>query len=150
MEWSQRYTVDQMPTWEAMDAFIGNPLWGDLNAYLQHAYATGPKVAYSCCTWQPGWNVKYQKSGKSLCTLYPMPGFFMALVVVGPKEMTEAELCMPLCSAYTQALFAHTEVFMGGKWLMMHVTGADVLDDARRLIALRVKPKVLLQKEGFA
>jgi hypothetical protein len=137
MEWSQLYTADQQPTLEAMDAFVGNPLWNELNGYVQKAYATLPKLKHSGCSWQPGWNVKYQKSGKSLCTLYPMPGFFMALVVIGPKEMTQAELCMPMCCAYTQELFARVEVSMGGKWLMMHVTDADVLEDVRRLVGLR-------------
>ena len=139
MEWSQRYTADQEPTFEAIDTFINNPLWNDLNAYLQKAYATKPKIVYSGCSLQPGWNVKYHKSGKSLCTLYPMEGFFIALVVVGPKQMTEAELCMPLCCAYTQALFVSTEIFMGSRWLMMHVTDADVEQDVRRLVGLRVK-----------
>jgi len=144
MEWSQRYASDQVPTFEAMDTFINSPLWSDLNTYLQKAYAIVPKITYSGCSLQPGWNVKYQKSGKSLCTLYPMQGFFIALVVIGSKEMTEAELCMPLCSAYTQTLFTSTEVFMSSKWLMIHVTDADVLNDARRLIALRAKPKGVL------
>ena len=142
MKWSEQYTPDQTPTLEEIEAFIDNPLWDDFNTYLQKAYVAAPKMLYSGCSWQPGWNIKYQKSGKSLCTLYPMQGFFIALVVIGPKEMTEAELCMPLCGAYTQALFASVTVSMSSKWLMMHVTDAEVLGDVRRLIALRVKPKV--------
>jgi hypothetical protein len=27
-----------------------------------------------------GWNIKYQKSGKSICTIYPQQGYFLALV----------------------------------------------------------------------
>ena len=42
------------------------------------------KIAYSNCAmdnnvWR-GWNIKYQKSGKSLCTIYPQQGYFLALV----------------------------------------------------------------------
>jgi len=31
---------------------------------------------------QKGWNVKYQKSGKSLCTLYPEQDSFTVLIVI--------------------------------------------------------------------
>jgi len=140
MEWSQLYPSDVPPTYEMMGAFIDNPLWEELNAYLQKAYAAAPKIVYSGCSGQPGWDVKYQKRGKSLCTLYPMDGFFIALVVIGAKEMVEAELFMPMCGAYTQALFSHAVVCMSQKWLMMHVTDGEVLQDAKRLIALRVRP----------
>lgn len=32
--------------------------------------------------------MKYRKSGRSLCTLYPMDGHFVALVVIGEHEKT--------------------------------------------------------------
>jgi hypothetical protein len=38
--------------------------------------------------------VKYQNSGKSLCTLYPMEGYFIALVVIGAKEEEEVEMAL--------------------------------------------------------
>jgi len=106
MDWSQLFTSDETPTLHDMDVFIRNPLWADVNAYLRQAYAAAPKVSYSGCAGQPGWNVKYQKRGKSLCTLYPMPGFFIALVVIGPKEMINAELCSQ-CAALTRRLCLH-------------------------------------------
>ena len=52
-----------------------------------------------------GWNVKYKKSGKSLCTLYPKQGYILALMPVGLREMNEAELLMPSCTQYTRTLF---------------------------------------------
>jgi hypothetical protein len=76
---------------------------------------------------KPGWNVKYQKSGKSLCTLYPMEGFFIALVVIGNKESFEAELMLPLLSSYTQSLYQNTAFSAGGRWLMINVTDQTIL-----------------------
>lgn len=62
---------------------------------------------YSTCSFQPGWNVKYKKGGKSLCTLYPMDGYFIALVVVGPKEEEEVKICMDagLFTTYVKELY---------------------------------------------
>ncbi len=140
MDWTARHPAHAPPSPQQVEAYIGSPLWGQMNAWLQESYGAVPHMAFSKCSGQPGWNVKYQKGGKSLCTLYPMVGFFIALVVVGAKEEAEASLAMPLCSGYTRALYAATPFSAGGRWLMMQVTDEDVLRDALRLIALRVKP----------
>ena len=137
MTWLERYGKDTPPTPEQIRAYIVSPLWDDLNTYLQTAYDTQPKYTYSCCTMQPGWNVKYQKGGKALATLYPMDGFFIAMVVVGQKEKTEAELLLPSMSEYTQTLYARSGELMGARWLMTEVTDADTLEDVKRLIAIR-------------
>lgn len=137
MEWSQLYTQTRQPDFEEIGAFIENPLWGELNSYLQQKYKVSPKIEYSKCAAARGWNVKYQKSGRSLCTLYPMQGFFIVLVVIGNREMTEAELLMPCCCEYTQKLFQAVRFSCGGKWLMMQVKAADVLEDAVKLIGIR-------------
>ena len=91
-------------------------------------------VAVPC---RQGWNVKYKKKGKSLCTLYPMEGYFIALVVVGSRELTEAELLMPLCSSYVQAVFQDTKIGNGQKWLMLDVRDRETMGDIFSLIKLR-------------
>ncbi len=145
MEWSELYHSENQPTDKDICGFIGNDLWRELNDYLQETYSIQPKMTYSNCSmdkglWK-GWNVKYQKSGKALCTLYPRAGHFVAMVVIGAKEMTEAELLMPMCCEYTQKLFNGMGVCMGSKWLVMEVAGDDIVSDVKRLITLRVKPK---------
>lgn len=141
MTWLETYNQETQPTAAQMDSFIGNPMWKDLNDYLQTAYAAKPKQTFSGCSGQPGWNVKYAKGGKSLCTLYPMRGYFIALVVIGEKERAEMELLMPTFTAYTQALYAGAGALMGAKWLMTEVTDEAILEDVKRLIALRRAPR---------
>ncbi len=85
----------------------------------------------------PGWNIKYKKGGKSLCTLYPMQGYFIVLVVVGSRELTEAEFLMPQCSDYVQTVFKNTKTGNGQKWLMLDVRDREIMDDVFRLINLR-------------
>ncbi|MFA6844757.1 MAG: DUF3788 family protein [Sphaerochaetaceae bacterium] len=45
----------------------------------------------------------------SLCALYPMKGFFIALVVIGRKEIPEAERILLAFGGYVQSLY-HTFV----------------------------------------
>jgi len=141
MDWSGRYGADSRPTAEDISEFIHNDLWREMNDFLQQAYGVRPQTAYSSCSAQRGWNIKYKKGGKSLCTLYPMDGYFIALVVIGAKETAEAELLMPLCSGYTQKLYEQTVFSTGGRWLMMNVTDGKILEDAKNLIKIRIKPK---------
>lgn len=139
MEWNELFHEDYKPSENDIGSYIGSGLWAELNSYLQQAYRSVPKTEYSRCSMQKGWNVKYRKSGKGLCTLYPMPGYFIALVVVGKKEMAEAELLMPLSSAYTQKVFREAEDSFQGKWLMLDVKDEAILQDVKNLVALRVK-----------
>ena len=139
MGWVDAYGANKQPSQQEISAFIANPLWEDLNSFLAESYKVSPKYSYSICAGQPGWNVKYQKAGRSLCTLYPMSGFFIALVCIGNKEMAEAELILPTLSAYTQALWNTAGSLMGTRWLMIHVTDGDILNDTKRLIQVRRK-----------
>ncbi len=141
MDWTQLYGPDKQPAAAEIAGYINNPLWAEINQFLAENYEVVPSYTYSSCSAQPGWNVKYQKAGRSLCTLYPMDGYFTALVVIGAKEQVAAELIMPLCSAYTQTLFAGSVAVAGARWLMMDITNSSILEDAIRLIQLRRKIK---------
>jgi len=55
------------PTSEIVTAYVNNPLWSDLCRYVEAEYQVKPVFEYSRCS-MPGWNVKYRKAGRSLCT----------------------------------------------------------------------------------
>ena len=144
MEWSQLYTSSREPAMEDIRDFIGKaaPLFKELSTYLEETYNVPPKLSYSSCSAQPGWNVKYQKRGKSLCTLYPMDGYFIALLVIGSKEEaeTEAAAALGVFTDYVTELYMKTSFSCGGRWLMIEVTDRDILEDVKCLTAIRVKP----------
>ena len=95
MDWNMLYTNGDAPSLKQIAEYIDNPLWAEFDSRIRSAYRIEPYMDYSRCSMQPGWNIKYKKSGKSLCTCYPMQGYFIALVVIGSRELTEAELLMP-------------------------------------------------------
>ena len=141
MQWSELFNADHEPSDIQTKEFVGTSLWNDLTDYLQKTYNVKPKLFYSNCSMEnglwKGWNVKYKKGGKSLCTLYPKQGYFLSLVPVGSREMTEAELLMPLCTEYTQNLFKQTTSGYHGKSLAFHVKNESVLSDMKSLLELR-------------
>ncbi|MCU0080423.1 DUF3788 domain-containing protein [Extibacter muris] len=137
MDWNMLYSNVTPPTWEQVTEYIGSPLWADFNEHIQSTYQITPYMEHSRCSMQAGWNVKYKKGGKSLCTLYPMEGHFIVLVVIGSHELTEAELLMPLCSEYVQSVFKKTKTGNGQKWLMLEVRDSEIMENVFRLINLR-------------
>lgn len=139
MQWSRLYDRDKEPSLEQIGRYIDSPLWQKLNAHLQSAYNTQPKLAYSSCSMQPGWNVKYRKRGRSLCTLYPMKGYFIALVVIGVREEAEAELALLSYSQYVQQLFRNTVASGASRWLMIRVTEPIICTDVMDLIRIRAQ-----------
>lgn len=141
MEWANLYGADKQPTEAQIKAFVNTPLWERLDDFLREGYKIEPTIRYSGCSGQPGWNVKYQKSGRSLGTLYPMDGFFIALVVIGAKEQGEAELIIPSCTAHVQELFNSAAAVSGACWLMIQVTDEEICSDVERLVQLRRKRK---------
>ena len=78
------FNKETQPTESEIKGFIGIEQFTDLHNHLCESYKINPKIAYSNCAmdnniWR-GWNIKYQKSSKSLCTIYPQQGYFLVSV----------------------------------------------------------------------
>ncbi len=131
---------DSVPAMAQLATYAGGALWESFNRQMQARYQAAPVLSFSGCSMQPGWNVKYRKSGKSLCTLYPMPGYFLVLVVMGEKEMPGAERLIAQCTPHVQDIFRRTNTGQGQKWLMIDVRDEEAVADVLALIALRRKP----------
>ena len=144
MQWNEMYDREHEPSQSQIKEFVGTPLFDELDGYLRQTYKVKPKLAYSNCgmdggMWK-GWNVKYQKSGKSLCTLYPKQGYIQLLVTIGVRGVNEAELLMPMCTEYIQDIFSKSE-FRGSRILGIELRDDDVLHDVKRLIEIRARTK---------
>lgn len=134
--------INHTPDIKDISDFIRNPLFNELCTHLETAYKAKYKIEFSKCSWEYGWNVKFKKSGKSLCTIYPRENYFTVLVVVGAKEKEEAEQLLPEMTSETQAIYHQTKEGNGQRWLMIDLEDAgDLYNDALKLIELRVKYK---------
>lgn len=141
MEWTALYPPSCQPTPAQVAAYTACPQWDALCASLEQAYQVQPRVEYSRCGMAPGWNVKYKKGSRALCTLYPDAGSFTCMVSIGQKEAMEAEALLPACTPAVQKLYWDAQPFNGSRWLMIPVTDEASLTDAQNLIATRVGKK---------
>ncbi len=141
MEWNDLFSKEHEPSDRETKEFIRSPLYNDLDDYLQKTYKIQPKLFYSSCSmnngyWK-GWNIKYKKSGKSLCTIYPKKGFFAALISVNSKEILEEDVLKLLGDDYMKDLFRRTKSGTNGKSLPVEVRSKSILNDVKTLIELR-------------
>lgn len=121
-------------------AVVNRPLFDELCHYLVSTYQVEPKIEYSGCSLMPGYNVKFRKSGRALCTLYPADGSFHCLIVIGPKQQAGFEELFEL-TLTVQEVYHQTKFVNGTGWLMIPVTDELVLEDIKRLIDLRQRSK---------
>ena len=118
-----------------------NPVFPGFCAELMERYDCREAIEYSACGLEPGRNVKFKKSGRSLCTVYLRESSFTAMVVVGRRERASVEAILPDCFPRLQEIYAQTREGGGQRWLMIDLEDRDeVYRDVLRLIEIRRKP----------
>ena len=136
--WTQTYPIDQKPGLEQIESFIASPYWGAFTGWIGDSYHAAPSIEYS--KELHGWNIKYKKGSKALCTVYPDDGKFTVLVVVPPKMEPQAERLINSLNKKTREIFGNARPMAIGRWLMLPVDSPESLDDVMKLIGLRVPP----------
>ena len=151
MRWHEIIASNQQLTIEDIHEYIGDRvfLWDKLVSHLEQTYPPKQHMDYSKDMLQPGWNVKYRRSSKALCTLYPMDGYFICLVVIGPKQENEVSQLISdgIFSTHVVNLYHRTKYSPLGRWLMIEVKDEAILKDIEKLIQLRVKSTRKLNDE---
>ncbi len=126
------------PTLEEIGYFVQNPVFERFCAKMRERYQCGEKVEFSSCSWERGWNIKFKKSGKTLCTLYPREAYFTLMIVVGKKEKEAVEAILPECSLRLAEIYEQTAEGNGQRWLMVDIEDEDdTYRDVFRLIEIR-------------
>ncbi len=134
---------DYCPLLNEIEAYVKNPLFSQFCSEIKEKYKISEKIEYSSCSWEKGWNVKFKKSGKTLCTIYPREQYFTVLVVVGQKEIARVESLLPDCCAELREIYRKTTEGNGQKWLMIDLEDDGALfRDVLRLIEIRTARQV--------
>lgn len=126
------------PVLEEIAEYVGNPVFVQFCETIKNTYQCSEKIEYSACSMEKGWNVKFKKAGKSLCTIYPREGFFTVLVVIGNKAKPFVEKILPDCTGELQNIYYRTQEGNGQRWLMIDIEDEDDLySDLLRIIQIR-------------
>ena len=136
-----RLDQNHCPSLLEIGEYVGGPLFSQFCEEVMGRYQCAERIEFSACSMEKGWNVKFKKSGKALCTVYPREGYFTAMVVVGRKEKAAVEALLPSCAPALRELYRETREGNGQRWLMIDLEDEGPLyRDALRLIQLRRSP----------
>lgn len=126
------------PDINEISGYIRNSLFDDFYEEMINRYKVEPKIEFSKCSWESGWNIKFKKSGKTLCTVYPRESYFTVLVVIGVKEQKATEELLIELSPLIQQIYKETKEGMGQRWLMIDLEDKDnTFRDVLKLIEVR-------------
>lgn len=130
------------PDIDEMINYVNNPLFSETFSYMDSQYKALQKIEYSGDKNLPGWNVKFKKAGRTLCTVYPRQGHFQLLLVIGNKEKQMTEILLPdLCREF-QSIYYNTKEGMGQRWLLFDfATRNEAYDDVLKIIRIRRESK---------
>lgn len=139
MTWNKIYGLDKMPSFKQIKEYVNNSYLDELCSFIEKTYSVDQSIEYSCCSLMPGWNIKYKKKGKSICTIYPAEGKFCSMVTISGKNQAEIEFMLPSCDNYVQDIYKNTKPFNSSRWLMIEVTSERILDDVKTFIDVKMK-----------
>lgn len=142
MQYERMLDKDHEPSEKEILGYLGSKAagaWADIVSFLSTHYDFSPELDYGGA--QYGWSVRYRRSGKSLCTLYPERGAFTVLIVLGGKEVEQFEEHMNEFSTRFVELFRSARQFHDGRWLWIRVLKKPDTQDVRRLLAMKRRSK---------
>jgi len=131
-----------IPTELEINDYIGEEAlvpWNEIKSFLESNYDFQPELDYGGANY--GWSIRYRRSGKSLCTLYPEKNAFTILIVLGRKEAEKALEVIDTFHEYIANFLTGTTQLHDGRWLWIRVTDDGITDDIKTLIQIKKKPK---------
>ena len=131
------------PTEDDMTKTVGekSSLWLEIRKYVEEYYDFIPELIYYGQKY--GWTLRYRKSGKTLCSLFPEKDSFTVLVVLGKKEVEKTFSIIDMLNVEVLTLFENAEQKRDGRWLWIRVLlNADV-ESIKVLLNIKRKSRKL-------
>ncbi len=128
----------QPTTKEVFDALGSRQtLWVGLTQFIADNYPIPGEWNFGGKNY--GWNIWYRKSGKTLLTLYPQEGYFVAQIVLG-KDQVEQALNLKL-GKNVGTVLAETPQLHDGCWLFIKVKTEKDMKDIQQLLQVKRRPR---------
>ncbi len=134
----------KIPGEKEVSKFIGAvnfKRWRKLLAFINENYEGVFKQdewLYGGKKW--GWYLRFKKS-KSFCQLIPEKNKFVLLIVFGAEERTKTELILKELDPVVRKKYKDAKIFFDGKWMALDVDRDEIIDDIKKLLMIKRKPK---------
>jgi len=130
--------INYQPELYEISEYIENSLFDELCKIMIDEYQAKVRIEFSKDVWARGWNIKFRKSGRSLCVVYPKKKYFTLLIVIGRREKEMFDHQYDQLTDEMRNIYLSTKEGMDQRWLMIDITSEnEVYLDALRLIKIR-------------
>lgn len=133
----------QEPDREVIKCALGNDaflLYDEICNYISDNYTMDR-------AWDSGgkygkYVLRFQKSKKTLCTLYIRDNQLGVWIIFGKDERDRFDnhrdnLCEDILNIYDR-----TEIYHDGKWLMLDLSNHYYIDDIKQMLLIKKKPNI--------
>ena len=147
-DYSRMIDKEHKPTEKEMVSFIGEKAkesWLETRRFIEDNYEILPDTVFYGAKY--GWTIRYRKSGRTLCSLFPEKGGFSVLIVLGRRESEEALSIRNELSSRIYELLENTKQLHDGRWLWIRLSTTSDTDDIKKLLKIKRKPKKIKTSE---
>lgn len=135
--------LEKIPTREELQKILGEEkfkAWSEINSFIEKNY----NIEFM---WDKGgktgvYELKYRKSGRTLCALYPRELGLQVLIIFGKAEREKFENSRQEFSQYINDFYDNTHQYHDGKWLYLDYNSDLSVEDIKKLILIKKKPNV--------
>jgi len=142
MERERMMDKTHKPNDEEMVDFIGGQAkeaWLEIRNFIKDHYDFEPETVFGGAKY--GWEIRYRKSGRTLCSLTPEKGAFTVLIVLGSEEAERALSARGELSLKTNRIIEGSRQFHDGRWLWIRLMEPSDTQDIKKLLQIKRKPK---------
>lgn len=146
-DFSRMIDKEHEPTEKEMVSFIGEKAkeaWLEMRRFVEDNYEINPETVFYGAKY--GWTIRYRKSGRTLCSLFPERGGFSVLIVLGRRESEEAVSMRNELGSRIYELLENTKQLHDGRWLWIRLSTISDIDDVKKLLRIK-KPKKIKTSE---
>lgn len=132
--------VEPIPMKEELMDLLGKEkfqIWNDIIGFIENNYemdALWTQSKSGDC------ELKYRRSGKTLCALYPKKNNLEILIIFGKNEREKFEEQRRDFSEYTNHLYDNTRQYHDGRWMYIQLEDQTVIEDIKKMILIKKKP----------
>jgi len=132
----------QKPSDEEIADFSGGQAgkaWLELRNFIRDYYEIEPERVFGGA--KHGWEFRYRKGGRTLCSLTPEKGSVKVLIVLGREEAEKALLAKGELSLKTNKIIEEARQLHDGRWLWIRLIEPSDVQDIKKLLQIKRKPK---------
>ncbi len=122
--------------------FIGGQAgkaWLEIRKFIKDRYDIEPEMVFGGA--KHGWEIRYRKGGRTLCSITPEKGTVKTLIVLGREEAEKALSAKSELSPKTNETIEGAKQLHDGRWLWFRLTEPSDAQDIKKLLQIKRKPK---------